>query len=126
LLIHSNYRAKRQADPGRTPKASTPAVIVHPVLGLDVPNDRLDRGAAAHLAADRGGDAAHLAADSDAELLGVIVAAIAFVDVDAAGLDPGQRFQLGDDRSQGVAIGPSSRVSSLEEGGFERAVPGDV
>jgi hypothetical protein len=51
LLIHSNYRAKRQADPGRTPKASTPAVIVHPVLGLDVPNDRLDRGAAAHLGA---------------------------------------------------------------------------
>ena len=37
---------------------------------------------------------------------GVVVqsTAIAFVDVDAAGLDPGQRFQLGDDRSQGVAI----------------------
>jgi hypothetical protein len=60
------------------------------VLGLDVPNDR--RGAAAHLAADRGGDAAHLAADSDAELLGVVVLAIAFVDVEAAGRNPGQRF----------------------------------
>src|SRR5262249_62353002 len=49
-------------------------------------NDRLDRGAAPHLAADRGGDAAHLAAYPDAELLGVVVAAIAFVDVDAAGV----------------------------------------
>jgi hypothetical protein len=30
----------------------------------------------------------------------VVVAAIAFVDVDAAGLDPGQRFQLRDHRSK--------------------------
>ena len=58
---------------------------------------------AAHLAADRGGDAAHLAADPDTEFL-VGVAAIAFVDVDAAGLDPGQRFQFGDHRSQSVAV----------------------
>ena len=36
-------------------------VAAHPVLGLDVPNDRLDRGAAMHLAADRSGDAACLA-----------------------------------------------------------------
>jgi hypothetical protein len=34
----------------------------------------------------------------------VVVAAIAFVDVDAAGLDPGQRLQLGNDRAQSVAI----------------------
>ena len=61
-------------------------IAAHPVLGLHVPNDRLDGGAAAHLAADWGGDAAHLATDPDAELLGVVVAAIAFVDVDAAGL----------------------------------------
>ena len=32
------------------------------------------------------------------------MAAIAFVDVDAAGLNPSQRFQFGDHRSQGVAI----------------------
>jgi hypothetical protein len=38
------------------------------------------------------------------ELLGVAVAAIAFVDVDAAGLDPGQCFQLGNARPQGVAV----------------------
>jgi hypothetical protein len=53
-----------------------------------MPNDRLDGGAAAHLAADRGGDAAHLAADPDAKFLGVGVAAIAFVDVDAAVATP--------------------------------------
>src|SRR5215471_21243377 len=87
-------------------------IAPHPMLGLDVPNDRLDRRAAAHLAADRSGDAAHpgsgpgraLAADPDAELLCVIVAAVAFVDVNAAGLDPGQRFQLGDHRPQSVAV----------------------
>ena len=69
-----------------------------------MPNDRLDGGAATHLPADRGGDAAQLAADPDTELLGVVVAAVTFVDVDAAGLDPGQRFELGNRRSQGVAI----------------------
>jgi hypothetical protein len=67
---------------------------------MSLPNDWLDRSAGAHLAADRGGDAAHLAADPDAELLSMVVAAVAFVDVDAAGLDPSQRFQLGDHRPQ--------------------------
>jgi hypothetical protein len=33
----------------------------------------------------------------------MVVAAVAFVDVDAAGFDLGQRFQLGDDRPQGAA-----------------------
>ena len=32
------------------------------------------------------------------------VAAIAFIDVDTTGLNPGQRFQFGDHRPQGVAI----------------------
>ena len=36
-------------------------IAAHPVLSLDVPDDRLDGGAATHLAADRGGDAAYLA-----------------------------------------------------------------
>ena len=39
--------------------------------------------------ADWSGDTAYLAADPDAELPCVVVAAIAFVDVDAADLDPG-------------------------------------
>jgi hypothetical protein len=63
-----------------------------------VPDHWLDGGAPPHLASDRGSDAADLAGDPDAELLRVIVPAIAFVDVDAAGLDTGQLFQFGDDR----------------------------
>src|SRR5262249_21433977 len=84
--------------------AAFEVVAAHPVLGLEVANDRLDRGTAAHLAADRGSDAAHLAADPDAEFVCVVVTAIALVDMDAAGLDPGQRFQFGDHRPQSVAI----------------------
>src|SRR5262249_8179118 len=76
----------------------------HPVLGLHMPNDRLDGGAAVHLEADRRGNPAHLAADPDAEPLCVVVAAIAFVDIDAPGLDPGQRFQLVDHWPQSVAV----------------------
>jgi hypothetical protein len=73
--------------------ASFEVIAIHPMLGLRVANDWLDRSAATHLAADRGGDAAHLAADPDAEFLGVVVAAIAFVDpasvtVDAAWFTP--------------------------------------
>src|ERR1700726_4286493 len=63
-------------------------------------DDRLDCGAPFHLAADRSGDPAHLAADPDPELLFVIVAAVAFVDMDAAGFDPGLLLQFGDDRPQ--------------------------
>lgn len=84
--------------------ASFEVIAAQQMLGLDVANDRLDRSAAAHLTADRDGNAAHLAADPDAGLLGVIVAAIAFVDVDATGLDPGQRLQLGDRWPQSVAV----------------------
>lgn len=50
------------------------------------------------------GDAAHLAGDPHPELFFVIVAAITLVDVDAAGLDPGELFQTGDDRPQRVAV----------------------
>jgi hypothetical protein len=38
------------------------------------------------------------------ELLLVVVAAIALVEMDAAGLDPGQFFKIGDDRPQRVAV----------------------
>jgi len=79
-------------------------IAAHAVLGLGVTDDRLDGGAAAHLAADRLRDAAHLAADPDPELLRVIVAAIALVDMDAARLDAGLLLQFGDDRPQGVTV----------------------
>jgi hypothetical protein len=84
----------------------------HPMLGLHVPHDGLHRSAPTHLAADRGRDAAtrrtggpdRLSRYPDAELLGVVVAAIAFVAVNATGLDPGQRFQFRDNRPQSVTI----------------------
>src|SRR5205823_14759127 len=75
------------------------------VLGLGVADDRLDRGAAFHLAADRAGHPARLAGDPHPELLFVVVAAIALVDVDAAGLDPGQLFEVGADWAPRVAGG---------------------
>ena len=39
--------------------ASFEVIAAHPTLGLHVPNDRLDGGAATHLATNWGGDAAH-------------------------------------------------------------------
>src|SRR5262249_5754771 len=64
----------------------------------------LDRGAAFHLAADRSGDAAYLAADPDAELLFVIMATIALVDMDAARGDPGLPLQFRNHRAERVAV----------------------
>src|SRR5437763_3078104 len=49
--------------------ASLEIIAAHSVLGLDMADDRLDRSAAFHLAADRFGDPANLAADPDPELL---------------------------------------------------------
>ena len=64
--------------------AALEIIAAQAVLGLGVADDRLDRGTALHLAADRSGHPAHLAGDPDPELLFVIVAAIALVDMDAA------------------------------------------
>src|SRR5258707_655239 len=82
--------------------ATLEMVAAHAVLGLEMTDDRLDRGSALHLAADGFGDVADLAADPNPELVRMIVAAIALMD--AAGLDAGQPLQIGDDRPEGVAI----------------------
>jgi hypothetical protein len=84
--------------------ASFEIISVHAVLGLDMADDGLDGGAALHLAADGSGDAPDLAADPDAELVGMIVAAIALIDMDALGFDAGELFQIGDYRPEGVAV----------------------
>ncbi len=34
----------------------------------------------------------------------MVVAAVTLIDMDAAGLDPGEFFEIGDDRPQGVAV----------------------
>jgi hypothetical protein len=69
-----------------------------------MPNDRLDGGAAVHLASDRRGNPAHLAADPDAEPLCVVVAAIALSTWMRWVSIPVQRFQLGDHWPQSVAV----------------------
>jgi hypothetical protein len=68
-------------------------------------DDGLDGGATLHLAADGGGDPGDLAGDPDPELTRVIVAAIALVDMDAAGLDAGELLQVvGNDGAQDMAV----------------------
>ena len=52
-------------------------VAVHPVLGLEVTDDRLDRAPSFHLAFDDGGGSFDLAGDKDAKPVQVVVAAIA-------------------------------------------------
>ena len=78
--------------------AALEVIAVPAVLGFEVADDRLDRGAAFHLAADRSGHPPHLAGHPDAEFVRMIVAAIALVDMDAVGLNPGELFQFGDNR----------------------------
>src|SRR5258708_7100912 len=80
--------------------ATLEMVAAHAVLGLEMTDDRLDRGSALHLAADGFGDVADLAADPNPELVRMIVAAIALMDAaggraGAALPDRGQRPQRG-------------------------------
>ena len=63
----------------------------------------LDGGATPHLAADGFGDTANLAADPDLEAVGIVVAAIALVAVDAARCDTCELFEIGDDGTERVA-----------------------
>src|SRR4051812_48501820 len=72
-------------------------VTAHSVVVLEMADHRLDGGATPHLAADGFGDAANLAADPDLEPVGIVVAAIALVAVDAARCDTCELFEIGDD-----------------------------
>src|SRR5712671_3530929 len=69
-------------------------VAVHAVLGLDVADDGLDSRATLHLAADGSRDAADLPRDPDPEPVRMVVAAVSFVDVDAASLHAGEPFHV--------------------------------
>ena len=66
--------------------AALEMVATHSVVVLEMADHRLDGGTTPHLAADGFGDAANLAADPDLEPVGIVVAAIALVAVDAAAL----------------------------------------
>ena len=79
-------------------------VSAHPVVILEMADHRLDSGATPHLAADDLGDPAGLAADPDLEPIGIVVAAIALVAVDASRCDTCELFEIGDD---GTDVWPS-------------------
>jgi hypothetical protein len=81
------------------------------VFSLHVADDRLDGRSSLHLAPDGRRHPARLAADPDPELVRVIVAAIAPVDVDAARLDAEQPRHLGEDRAERVAIEGIARAA---------------
>jgi hypothetical protein len=89
---------------GAVARSALEIVAVHAVLGLDVADHRLDGGAAYHLAADGVGHAPHLAADPHLKPVRVVVAAIAFIDMDALRLDAGELGHIGDHRSKRVAV----------------------
>jgi len=57
-----------------------------------------------HLAANGARDTPHLTGDPDAEPVGVIVTAVAFIDMDAVDLDPGELLELGDHRAKRVTV----------------------
>jgi len=67
--------------------AALEMVTAHSVVVFEMADHGLNGGATPHLAADGFGDTAHLAADPDLEPVGIVVAAIALVAVDAARCD---------------------------------------
>ena len=66
--------------------AALEVIASHPVFSFDMADDRLDGGTSFHLATK-----GYLAADPDAELVWVVVAPVALVDVNTLGGDPGER-----------------------------------
>jgi len=58
--------------------AALEVIAVDSGRGFHTADDRFDRGAALHLAADRSGHPPHLAGDPDAEFVGMIVAAMPY------------------------------------------------
>lgn len=87
----------------RSPRRPLEVVAVHAVLGRDVADDGLDSRAMLHLATHRSCDATDLARDPDPEPVRMVVAAIPFVNVDAASLHAGE-LSIGDHGAEGVPI----------------------
>src|SRR6478672_9262102 len=79
-------------------------VTAHSVVVFEMADHGLNGGATPHLAADGFGDTAHLAADPDLEPVGIVVAAIALVAVDAARCDTCELLEIGDDGTERVAV----------------------
>ena len=71
---------------------------------LEMADYGLDGSSASHLAANDFCDAADLAANPDPEPVGIVVAAIALVAVDAARCDTCELLEIGDDGTERVAF----------------------
>ena len=65
-------------------------------------NDATAAGSSPHFPPDRFGDAAHLTGNKDPEPVLIVVAAIAFVGMDAADFNPSKPFEIGDRRAEVV------------------------
>src|SRR5713101_6109153 len=79
-------------------------VAAQAVVVLEMADHGLDGSPAPHLAANGFGDTAELAADPDLEPVGIIVATIALVAVDATHSNACELFEIGDDGTERVAV----------------------
>src|SRR5258708_31628730 len=79
-------------------------VAAHSVVVLEMADHGLDGGTTPHLAADGFGDAANLAAERGLEPVGIVLAAIALVAVNAARCNTCELFEVGDDGTERVAV----------------------
>ena len=79
-------------------------VATHPMVVLEMADYGLDGSSALHLAANDFCDAADLAANPDPEPVGIVVAAIALVAVDAADRNTCELFEISDDGTERVAV----------------------
>ena len=86
------------------PISALEIVATHPMAVLEVADHGLDGGSASYLAANDFCDAAALAADPDPEPVGIVVAAIALVAVDAADSNTCELFEISDDGTERVAV----------------------
>jgi hypothetical protein len=100
----SQFRISRRLCPAATSSAfmasgcSEQVIAPKSPVRLHVPDHRLDRRPASQLAPDRGREPPPLSRDEHPIRLGVVVSAIALVDVDARGL----HVRHGDDLADGI------------------------
>jgi hypothetical protein len=93
---------------------------------LEMADYGLDGSSASHLAANDFCDAADLAANPDPEPVGIVVAAIALVAVDAADRNTCELFEISDDGTERVAVvriamqrlGMQDELSAFGRGGW--------
>ena len=96
------------------------------MIVLEMADHGLDGSSASHLAANDFCDAADLAANPDPEPVGIVVAAIALVAVDAADSNTCELFEISDDGTERVAVvriamqrlGMQHELSAFGRGGW--------